>query len=1229
MGDLPYDAMHEEAEEGRYVDNEMIEEPVTISDHNEDGNHKSQKSQMSPTFHVSNRQKVSVGNIKDMFIAQLDLRLTDYFTNIRCACSYTLYSLHFNDFGVHKVVKRRFSEIWKYDEALRSAGYKVPVMLPPKQFWKNTAPDFLLQRFQGLKNYFAKQLKHPSMVQLYILHMFLGGDAEAIVYIYLVLASTKEEKMKAVNTLLGYLMKNHNERREVLAEIMKPPFTSFIKLSTSTTEEQFTDNENIDYRLSNQLVFDSLLELLVYGDQKAVYEVCAVFFYMLHHGEKIKKAALNVQAIRYVAKAISRLLISDGISELECPFSRFLHPLTSQVLDYVPTDQGKTWSVVSYYLVMALNLMPETSRSFLENAGFMDNLSSLIEYNDYDIMRRFSAWLLWNCAFQKDLNTLIDRHSLTLLLKKLYASEDATVKMLCGLVTVALMASGWFDRESEPRALASVMNLLDYMHDLDVFIHQQIFSHWSISRFCELLGNTSLPVGARLFLVSVLNNYVMAHLDTKRQEIDIEKLCESERTGNITKLAFALFGTVDGDYRKDVDVKNDLTFKENFVSMYYFNLKSVSEAFTDILYDISDSSSRDRATVENEDLLFEEMQLAYATATCLLALPYNSPTGKEGDYFDVNFNPNSCLVHFRNVAHMKGGNVKLTMDKTEQINLEDTAEIRLDSRFFNRRLGILRVILVRMKETAADLENIHLSNNEVPNDCTSLLRRFWSPRNLVNSGRPLNTVDSSVEAVRDEEGDIFNNFEFPGLDSPILDLSKSFRAVDALEVNKYLSAILNYGIVQRNLLKLTRFFILFYQTCDSRLKFYTSMLESLECRIDEMQLQNFDELVEVEERFTADTLCYREGMKKESEVLSKLQENNSMLTRVHSVLKSNNLKLDSCRKQVLAIQKRIDDIPRLREDSVAAKKKLENQYKELQESIDSANDKMLKLQGDVADDESLKQEYSLQIKQLTNLSSIMDLGSTEDIMKEIQNITPEEIRNELQDNACSILSENTFGDVLDSDTAFKLKRVALNHLNNIQEKLTELYNKDTNHQIVTLNRKVKQDEDRLYRVQVELQSARRSLVIDSSVLEESLAAHKAMLNNLQSTKNNLELEVSKINDSNKLLDEQLATLRGSNEVARLRLEETRECLMGMINQQRKTRLDMFWKLLDAEFMCKKMLQEQNKLLTAFDQKDKLLDVLNRVRMEEQTSRNKLIASFKVAAQRLEATAEFLDGSTPK
>ncbi|KAK1933406.1 hypothetical protein X943_003512 [Babesia divergens] len=1172
-------------------------------------------------FEVARAEGASVCDIQKKLVQQLDLRITDYFTHVRCMCSYILYSLHFNDFGMHKVATRRFSDFCYYDKVLREAKYEPPIPLPPKRFWDNMSPSFLSQRFQGLRNYMIQHIRHPKNMQLYMLHMFLGCSVESILYLHLVTSPTRGEKMNAVSILLNYLMRTPDQRVEFLSDVVKPPLTNFMHLSPAKIEGNDPTNETTDYRLASSLVMESLLDCLVFGDHKTVSDVCAIFLYMLHHDDHVRKSVLEVKTITYVTKAISRLLLRRNMFAVEFPYSQFRDPLSAGALRMITHGHQSAWDIASYFLVMTLNLIPEAVRSYLGDNNSLDTLCDLIEYKDYDVLRRFSIWLLWITSFQDDLSTVVDRGTMNSLLKKLYGSEDTTIKMMCGLVLISLIASGWFDKDSEPRALASVVQLLDNIHDLDAFISQQIFSHWSISKFSDLLSTSSLPYGARLFLVLVLKNHLVMEFEGEHREVPILKLCEADYLTNVSEVTDALFGNADPDYRSDIAVLGDNTFDEKLASLYLHRFQPLATFVSKALYDIVDSSWGDSSTTVKED---DTEYLSYHAALCLLLLPYDSPTSMDNDFFDVYFNPRSGLAHFRNVVHLKGELLRLQVDSVEQINLDDSVLVRLDRTFFCRRVAILRAMLSRIQESLTEFQGIHLSNNELPNDCMALLRRCWSSKELIEHSEGSNVV-VNFSVRRNDQVDLFNNFAFPGMEASVFDVYSTVKSVDMFEMCKYANHMLQYNSVQQSLLKLVRFCILYHQACDARLSMYSSMIATLESRVKDIRIGSVDDLVDMAERFLVDSHAYQLGLQEEGELVSKLQEKNLMLTRVDNMLKSTNSKLSACRKQVSSIQKRIDDIPRLRNDSMANKNQLNVLTKDLEYAIASANEKIMQLQLKVAHDERLKQDYSERVNQVTHFSSALDSSSLSGILKAIDGIKLEDLRLELEQLLHPILSEHMHVDELDMDTVFRLKSVVLNHLNSVQDKLNSLYSSDTNHQIAMLNRKVQQDEERLYLAQVELKSANKSLFANDSVLQESLSTHKLMLNNLESTSSNLGSELKKINDLNHELDKRLGKVKAKNDFTRSNLERTRFELIESIKEQRQIRLESFWHILAAEFMCKKICQEQTKLSTVLAQKSKLLDILRHSCAHGKAAHISLIESFKVASQRLQETAEFLEG----
>ncbi|GBE59563.1 hypothetical protein BOVATA_010560 [Babesia ovata] len=1156
-------------------------------------------------------------------VSQMDLRITDYFTHAQCLGSYVLYSIHFNDFGVERVVTRRYSSICYYDSKLRGAGYTPPASLPEKRFWGKMDPRFLSQRYQGLKIYFSQQLRYPSNVQLSLLYMYLGCETESLLYLNLVTARTKEEKLTALSLLFRYLMMSPTERRNFLKRIVSAKHTSFKHLSAAVDDDACMDDFPADYRLFHPLVVASLLECLAFNEAKAVCEVCGIFLWMLQREDVFRYSVLRVETIAHVTKAVSRLLVSNKMVDLGLPLDSFRNPLGIRLLASEPGASYCVWNITSYFVVNAVNLLPEAALKFLDNSS-IEKLIDLVDRNDYGVTRCIALWLLWIGMCDDQVQHSVDRDVLGLLLKKLYGSTETTLRVMCGLLLVSLISGGWFRDDEKPRATVYVLNLLPSSRGLDDFICQQIFSYRSVKLFAALLGDLSMCHGTRLFLVSVLLQHLTLGFEPSQQTASSSQLWDADYGDNVFRLSHALFGEDDPDYRGDLRVNNDMTFGEKFASLYLLKYGALAADVSDTLYGIIEQlPANEAANSMGSDDTDYSPRLYQSTAFCLLLLPFSCVPKEDGDYFAVDFDTQSARAYYRNVVNFSGGLVRLTLDSADHINLEDRVLLRLDDEFFNRRVSVLRIMLSTFEASISEFEGIHSSGNETAGECMELLRNLWHCRRVVEQSKNSDIV-VSFDARSSDQSDLFNNFYFEGASGPAFEGSQSFRSVDALELCSYASEVVQYSAVQQQLLRTVKRVILYHQACASRLGVYRSMVACLKRRTDELGLDTLRDLSDLEEKFLEAHQAYLLGTQEEHDLAVTIEEKNATFIRIHSMLRSAQLKVDVCRRQMRSTQARIDDIPRLRSDGLANQGRLALRSEQLAESIRAANNSILELQSEVARVEYEKQEIGACIPKLTELSSMLDKGIYSDIMYVIDSITSDEIRSKLRESFDAALSEHAASGFLDAETAQRLKSEVLQHLNEAQERMSALYDSDANIQIAKLNRQVSEYEDSLYRTNADLQSARKSMVMDSSVLEEALATQKRLLGSLEGTVNYLSGELSSIQVTKSKLDKDLAKVKGCNEVARSALERRRTEFLNGIKEQREARMRLFHDLLGAEFLCKKLCQEKYKLSKALSHKSHLLEPLRDRRGSEHSKRQRLIETLKFAVKRLEETANFLE-----
>ncbi|GFE52800.1 kinesin-1 heavy chain-like, putative [Babesia ovis] len=1172
-------------------------------------------------FDSINSDNTKVSGNQSAFIKQLDLRITDYTINPRCLSSYVSYSLHFSDFGIPKVAIRRFSDFCYYDNILRELGYHPPISLPEKRFWDNLSPIFISQRFQALNNYFKMQLRHPTTLQLYLLQMFLGCSAESILYVHLVTARTITDKMNAVSLLYRFLMRSPADRDSFMSHSIGLPLTNFQHLPAATRSDSVNDESSVDYRLKNPLVVNSLLECLVSGDARTVYEACAILLWMLHRDESLRSSVLSLRAISYVTKAVSRLVANQGLPELYVSVDNLRDRTFMALLSCIPQGRSIAWNLVSYYLVMATNMLPIAARSFVDK-DLLQKFTSLVDYKDHGVIRRFALWVLWIGMFEKEVRSSVDHDTLGKLMKKLYSSKDTTIKVLCGLVLTSLISSGWYDGDAAPRASVSVINLLPHVHGIDSFIEQEIFCHRSLNNLGTLVSDLSLPCGVRMFMVSLLlYHLVVGHEDRPAAPI-ISELCDMEFHGNTAELHHVLLGPADPDYRDDITLK-DTCFTEKCSSVYLRQFAMVADKFSEPLYDIVEhyTSEYDSGLHDSDgETLEDSWPLCQTAAACLLFLPYIPSFASTGDYFEVDFNPHSMQAHYRNVVSLKGTSEKLQIESVNHINLGHTVPLCFDKQFFRRRITVLRSLIRSLQEHSIEFEDIHLSRNELAHESMELLRRFRCGKDILNYSENHDNSANSDDYYT-ESTDPFNNFTFEGFEYPMLEVP-SFRRVDAIELRNYANELLRYGSAQQSLVRVLKLVILYHQMCSASISKYRSMVSCLQNRVDELCLDELDDLSALGDRYMRESRDYASGLEEENDVISTLQEKNAMLSRVQAMLRSSRMKLDACRRDIAATQKRIDDLPRLRNESVTAQHQLTLISEQLKASIQDANEKILELQDVVAREEREKGEYSLCIQRLTYLSSILEEGNYGAIIQALDTIPLNDVNATIHRHFDNI-SDSASAGSLDEGTVLQLKEIVLQQLTMVQDRLNAVYACDSNLQIAALNRQLSKDEENLYRTQLELNNARKSAIIDGSVLEETLGTQKVLMQSLEGTINNLTRELRQINAVNLDLDKQLSALRNRNNIARTQLESTRFEFKSSIIKQRDMRLQLFWQLLAAEFLCKKIWQEHRNLSTVLSYKASFIDMLLTRRSAEQSARQCVVDILKRASERISQTVAFL------
>ncbi|EDO07713.1 hypothetical protein BBOV_III001460 [Babesia bovis T2Bo] len=1151
---------------------------------------------------------VCMSGAQSAYVDLLDFRITDYFTNTRCFCSFISYSVHFTDFGIRRVSNRRFSDFCRYDTLLREFGYIPPISLPEKRYW-DKSPSFLSQRFQGLCAYFRQQLTRGSRFQLYMLQLFLGCGSESVLYIHLVTCGNPTERMNALSLLFRYLMRSSSGRAKFLSSIMKYPLDSFIDLSVSVRLDGDADECSLDYRLYHPLVVDSMLDCLVSGDGRTVYEVCGIFLRMLHIEDCTCPSVYSLKAISYVTKAVSRLIGNTGLGAISVSVTSLDDPIFLGILDGISSSTDLGWHVVSYYLIMSVNLDTSCVVSFLEDDS-LNRFIRLLGYNDRYVIRRFSLWVLWLGLFDDKIRSVVSHDTLDRLLRALYGSTDKTCKLLCGLVLSVLISRGWYEGSELPRAAISVSNLIPHLHGIDQFIERQIFSHASLKSLCTLFSDSSLPGCVRVFLASLLEYHVIVGRESVPESISTSHLCDTDFHGNTAELSHAILGPIDPDCRLDITV-DDSSLMTKFGLLYLRQLGDISTLFSECLYGILECYSSD-------DSCEWSWSLYHSSAVCLLFLPYSVSTVVSSDYFNVDFDPWSMAFHYRNTVSLGNGSERLTLDGINPIHLEEPVVLRFDRQFFLRRILVLRAMVSFMQAQVREFEELHLSRNELPHECMELLRQCWCGR---DSGTPL-SEDVRVEKEIHEGVDPFNNFTFDGFNYSMLDLP-AFHRVDAFELRGYANDLIAYGHAQRGLVNVLKTCILYHQLCSGRITKFKDMISCLESRVESIQLGDLVELDDLEERYLGECSALSLGLQEENSLLSTLQEKHGVASRLQSMLRSSRVKLDACHRDIAATQQRLDELPRLRSENLATQTKLNLTAERLSESIKSANERILELQDNVALEEREKQEFSLCIQRLSYLSSILDDGKYRDVTDALDSIPLADVSATLHRAFGTLLAESTSSELLDSETVLQMKTLVMQQLTSVQERLNAVYSRDSNLQIAALNREVTAKEDALYQAQLDLNTARKNSVIDGSVLEDTLGTQKVLMESLEGTISNLMRELRQVNATNSELDTRLASVKERNNAARARLESTKADLKESITNQRGVRERMFLQVIAAEFLCKKVWQEHRKMSHLLSFKDDILATLSSRKDAECLARDSVVTMLRNAAERMSQTADFL------
>ncbi|KAK2195958.1 bifunctional Phox homology/PX domain superfamily [Babesia duncani] len=1114
------------------------------------------------------------------FVKLLSARITDYYLVSSCCKGYTLYTIRFNDFSNPMLVTRRYSDFVTLDKTLKKYGYSIPAKLPAKKLFGNLEPSFISQRHHELKVYLDNLLANTSTAQLTLIYSFLGIKAETVLYLRLITAQTASEKAKAIDALFKFLILPLDERDKILSDLMKTyPLSAFSHLSEAVTSGTNEDpNPPFDFRLAHGMVYTALLDSLKFSDSKVTCQVAGIMSYMLNHTENIRSIVLDSKSVHYLVKAIARLLLDGSLQMLELDVKEIPNRRQEFVLQKIRVNddiqpdsiQSKSfWSIATEFVVTVMNEVPEIMRLYVDDTTCIEKLYRLTLLQNSEVLYPFTAWLLWLSSFEKDAHLILPNAPTNDLMKRLYKNGDDTTKGLCGAVICSLLYREWFDKSMAPRALGSLIKLMEsgnVTNKMHPFHLEQLFGNTSLAYFTTLLS-APLESDVKRFLLELVCSFMLSLFKLEKKGNNLDEIATKPQLyNNKTKELEQLLISYSHQFKNSFwhqgivsDIPNGVN---EFYELYRSNFASV---YNTKMYDLS---------VELSKPLFRTMNssesLDYLCSVNLLFLPWKS---QEKDFlFTVNFGPllgEAGELFTTNLRLNEVDNNHSLLvdqsDKEEQLGYS----LCVSREFVQERLSITKVFITA---TSAHLESLmeqHENDNETSEAGLNLLKTiFASVKTKITCEE---NIDSLIHVEQAASLKMFDNFSF-GADTLLPPVGPpDFTLVNQLDVCGYSKELGRYLKTVDDLVNVVKFVVTYHALCKERLDEMQQAVTKLKEEQDELAKFEFDDLTLFREEFDKNYKDLVELKNTKSQIILQLQEATTLKQRLNDLIKTNNTKISAAKSQIKHVKQRIKEAPEIKQEAHEKIKLLEIQMAELEENITRATNEIITLQKQMIVADNNKQEVSRQIAKVLEFFSLVNQTKDVDtrfILGHLESMG--EYKDLVKDIVQNCISDIQNERILDNKTQSKLADAVLTKSQELQRELENMNRDSLQLQINTLNKQLKTNEEEMYAIKAEIGNTRRSSNINVESLNDIQKTQQVLLDSLEASNESHSDQISHVEDDIVEKQEQLKIKTLEYQQDKQKIKSCKNALLESIKKQREIRITTLGRIISMELLARQI-----------------------------------------------------------
>ncbi|EKX73235.1 hypothetical protein BEWA_052900 [Theileria equi strain WA] len=940
-------------------------------------------------------------------------------------------------------------------------------------------------------------------------------------------------------------------------------------------------------------------------------------------------------------------------------------PVTMDTADLSPRVYSveQYWDVVSTFYISVLSQSLEAVHLYIDDVNCWKKLYKLVTLHNGHTFEPFVAWLLYITSYQEDLFTIFPRDDhANDVIKKLYSSQSPTIKAISGIIISSLLIGNWFDPEDVPRAVSSIQRLFQLVADKRLHF-SYVFSGESLLRIKNMLNDPNLYIDVKLFLLFSLRKHLSPALKELNAialnwDIPIELIVSSgDSSLSISRLEKLLLKFLD-----DVDLDlyfvnmNEITmdnvqyvdseiypkfidnFKAIFRTLYIQKFKNISDTLSQILnsmtYELSGCKSTESEVNEFSGIR-NDISMHYEICLSLLILPYTDSETSSDHLFTINLDPllinkNSSLI-YSNEIFLDGIKSKIfvddpTTDTSEQISFPNRNGYTLDLSitFLTSRIEFNKAYLGVLKNRLADYEEMHMLYNEHILRCLKVVRR------LMDAKPPSNINIQTTKAVKDDRLNsydnfrgVIENFEIDGMEE-VLEIKDNFSCISYDELSDYSQLMEAYDNTFSELIDYFKFVVYYYSLCRDVLKRFSKFVGRYEDAISRIH-NKFDDIEHVKTEFVTDYLTFQREMETETNITKKLMDNITMSQRIQDMIKATNVKISSCKSRIGSTEERIHKVPVLINETVTKRKQMESKVEELNDEMGTIKDEILKFQSKMAEHESLKNSVSTKITSTMSLFSALDASVGKDSVEILNHLDAfVEIQESLRPEFINILSDNQYPNMVDPSVVEDLRNVVFRKSQEFQTEYDEICKEDVQMKINTLNSRLSSIDDTIYKVKHDIASLRRTEEgLKTNSLDETLSIQRLLIDNLETTNNQLQSELEKTTNSLTAIEVELGTIKANNVNLNLKMQQSRTVFLKNLKYQRMLRLESFSQILSLEFLARHITLEEAQINRILSIKPDVINKLTTLMEHENKSRMQLVASFKDAVNKFNDTTNFL------